>query len=140
MVSWSVPSCVRAEEVSYPGPALVRFRGREPDYENRTGARHTERHWGLRPFEGRVKVFVVNNCQNLSEEAGNSLLKIVEEPPLDTVIILIAESSRLVLPTIVSPLKIKFTNTSRGELVRILRDKGADEKLSGYLAYSSSGG
>ena len=45
---------------------------------------------------------MVNNCQNLSEEAGNSLLKIVEEPPLDTVIILIAESSRSVLPTIVS--------------------------------------
>ena len=133
------PSCARAEKLSYPDLHWLDYEA-ESQTVKIEQVRAIQSAAGLRPFEGRVKVFVVNNCQNLSEEAGNSLLKIVEEPPLDTVIILIAESSRSVLPTIVSRCrKIKFTNTSRGELVRILQDKGADEKLSGYLAYSSSG-
>ena len=133
------PSCLRAGKLSYPDLHWLDYQADSQTVKIEQ-VRAIQNAAGLRPFEGRVKVFVVNNCQNLSEEAGNSLLKIVEEPPMDTVIILIAESSRLVLPTIVSRCrKIKFSNTSRGELVRILRDKGADDKLSNYLASASSG-
>ncbi len=133
------PSCVRAEKLSYPDLHWLDY---EADSQTLKidQVRAIQNAAGLRPFEGRVKVFVVNNCQGLSEEAGNSLLKIVEEPPLDTVIILIAESLGSLLPTIVSRCrKIKFSNISRAKLAGILREKGADDKLSAYLASSACG-
>lgn len=133
------PSCLRAEKLSYPDLHWLDYEA-ESQTIKIDQVRSIQNAAGLRPFEGRVKVFVVNNCQDLSEEAGNSLLKIVEEPPLDTVIILIAESLASVLPTIVSRCrKIKFSNISRTELAGILREKGADEKLSAYLASSACG-
>ena len=56
----------------------------------------------LPPYEGKCKVFIVNDAEYLSNEASNALLKILEEPPSKVVWLLLAcEESRL-LPTVVS--------------------------------------
>lgn len=47
-----------------------------------------------------ARIAVVKDAHRLTEEAQNALLKILEEPPRDTVIILTASSDRLLLPTI----------------------------------------
>lgn len=54
------------------------------------------------PYEGRWKVYVFVNADSMQAEAGNSLLKVLEEPPPQVVIILIAESTVPMLPTVVS--------------------------------------
>lgn len=48
------------------------------------------------------KVFIINNCENLTGKAANSLLKFIEEPSQSTTGIFITTSIERVLPTIVS--------------------------------------
>lgn len=55
----------------------------------------------LKSFEGDYKVLVMWMPEELDKE-GNKLLKIIEEPPANTLFILVAENEELVLPTIVS--------------------------------------
>ncbi|HSK20072.1 MAG TPA: hypothetical protein VK912_13050 [Longimicrobiales bacterium] len=64
---------------------------------------------GSRPAMGRRKVFVVGDAEALvpqeaSPEAANALLKLLEEPPADTTIILTAADPAVLLPTIRSRL------------------------------------
>jgi DNA polymerase-3 subunit delta' len=56
---------------------------------------------------GKWKVFVLGDAERLSPqranpEAGNALLKVLEEPPANTVIVLTAAEPDLLLPTILS--------------------------------------
>ena len=51
------------------------------------------------------RVFIVEHADKLTVEAQNALLKLLEEPPADTVLILTAASKRLLLPTITSRLQ-----------------------------------
>ncbi|MBI5530318.1 MAG: AAA family ATPase [Candidatus Doudnabacteria bacterium] len=56
---------------------------------------------GLKPFAGKYKVAILNDAENLSSQSANALLKTLEEPAENTIIILISSSSRL-LSTILS--------------------------------------
>jgi DNA polymerase-3 subunit delta' len=55
----------------------------------------------LKSFESDYKVLVMWMPEYLEKE-GNKLLKLVEEPPANTIFILVAENESMVLPTIVS--------------------------------------
>jgi len=55
----------------------------------------------LKSFESEMKILLMWMPEELDKE-GNKLLKIVEEPPADTLFILVTENESLVLPTIVS--------------------------------------
>lgn len=57
---------------------------------------------GLKPVEGKKKVFIIRDAARLNDEASNKLLKTLEEPPADSHIILLAESRSQLLDTIVS--------------------------------------
>ncbi len=56
----------------------------------------------LSPLFSKNKVILVENFTNPSHQAQNSLLKILEEPPLSTLIILLSETKNNILPTILS--------------------------------------
>lgn len=55
----------------------------------------------LKSFESDYKVLVMWMPEYLDKE-GNKLLKLIEEPPANTIFILVAENESMVLPTIVS--------------------------------------
>lgn len=55
-----------------------------------------------RPFEGKSRVLIIEEAQNLKEEAGNALLKLLEEPPRYNLFIVTAIEPQTLLPTIVS--------------------------------------
>jgi DNA polymerase-3 subunit delta' len=55
----------------------------------------------LKSFESGYKILVMWMPEEMEKE-GNRLLKIIEEPPPDTLFILVAEDESLLLPTIVS--------------------------------------
>jgi DNA polymerase-3 subunit delta' len=55
---------------------------------------------GMRPYEGRTKVFIIDPAEALSPSGSNSLLKTLEEPARDTVFILLTRAPDLLLPTI----------------------------------------
>ncbi len=56
----------------------------------------------LEPYEGRVKVFIIDEANRMSQDAANALLKTLEEPPSSVHIILIAPSADSVPETIAS--------------------------------------
>lgn len=56
----------------------------------------------LKPFQGSYRVFIIDGAEHLSGEGANSLLKTLEEPAPNVVIILLTANEGLLLPTIVS--------------------------------------
>ena len=56
----------------------------------------------LPPFEGRYKVFIIDEAELLSIEAANCLLKTLEEPEEKIVFILLTANAELILPTVLS--------------------------------------
>lgn len=60
----------------------------------------------LRSFEGGSKVMIIWMAEEMNHYCSNKLLKIIEEPPGDTVFILISEAQEKLLPTIVSRTQI----------------------------------
>ena len=64
--------------------------------------REVQRQASLKPYEGSHRVFIFDGAELLSEEAANSLLKVLEEPPDQVVLVLLAADAESLLPTIVS--------------------------------------
>jgi len=56
----------------------------------------------MKPFEAKLRIVIISDAQTMSTEAGNALLKNLEEPPDKTIFILTALQVSDLLPTIVS--------------------------------------
>ena len=78
------------------------------------------RQLSLKSFESKYKVLLLWMPEYLGKE-GNKLLKLIEEPPPNTLFILVAENEALILPTILS----------RCQLVRVaaLEDEDIEQAL-----------
>lgn len=55
----------------------------------------------MKSYEGSYKILILWMPEYLEKE-GNKLLKLIEEPPPDTLLLLVAENESLILPTILS--------------------------------------
>jgi len=78
------------------------------------------------PYEGRTKVYVIADAELLSPGAANSLLKVLEEPPPDVIVILIAEATVPLPATITS--RCQFVRCSlipTAEIERVLVERHA---------------
>lgn len=74
------------------------------------------------PFEGGKRVVILEEVQSLRREAGNSLLKLLEEPPPENILVLIGSSDQL-LSTIVSRCQVIPFNPLPMELaIQVIRD------------------
>jgi DNA polymerase-3 subunit delta' len=80
---------------------------------------------GLKSFESEYKILIMWMPEMLGTE-GNKLLKLIEEPPPNTLFILVAENDALVLPTIVSRcqlIKVPPLDASAIETALVSRNK-----------------
>jgi DNA polymerase-3 subunit delta' len=96
----------------------------------------------LRPYEGRKKVFIINDAHDLTRDAQDAFLKTLEESTPDSLIILVSSKPSLLAKTIISRCRIvKFGSLRREELAEILRDTHglADPGEAHYCAYFSEG-
>lgn len=66
----------------------------------------------LKPFKGEKKAVVIIMRQGATIEAQNSMLKLLEEPPLSTLIFLVTDNYQTFLPTILSRNKLLDLNTN----------------------------
>lgn len=77
---------------------------------------------GFRPHEGRALVFVVRDADEITVQAANSLLKILEEPPRDTYFVLVTSRPSRLLDTIRSrTLPVRFGPLPDAVIADILR-------------------
>lgn len=103
--------------------------------------RQLQKDISLRPYEGKRKVFIIDNAHKLTAEASNAVLKILEEPPKGTLIILISDKPQLLFKTIISRCKaVKFFPLKRIELEGVLKKEfGFEDIRAHFLAYFSEG-
>jgi len=77
-----------------------------------------------RPFEGKLRFFIIDEAEKMTEEAANCILKVLEEPPATTRIILVTAHPGLLLPTIRSRCQaFRFSPLSTGEILRLLETR-----------------
>ena len=92
------------------------------------------------PYESYKRVVVLEDVHTMRREAANSLLKTLEEPPDDNVLVLTANSSREILATLTSRCQvIPFVALSSDQTCEILKKYEIDETDARILARLSEG-
>lgn len=85
--------------------------------------RQIEREANFRPFEGKARIFLIDDADKLNEPAANALLKVLEEPPPTSHLILITARPAMLLPTIRSRCQaIRFSSLTNEEIEQYLVD------------------
>jgi len=62
--------------------------------------RELEREANFRPFEGAARIFIIEDADYMNDSSSNALLKVLEEPPATTHLILTTTNPTALLPTI----------------------------------------
>lgn len=96
----------------------------------------------LKPFYGGRKIAILDDADYLQQEAANCLLKTLEEPPANAVLILLGTNEQRQLPTIRSRARIvrfdRLTDRQVSEL--LLRNGDAATPAEADMAASLAGG
>ncbi|MEI7817448.1 MAG: DNA polymerase III subunit delta' C-terminal domain-containing protein, partial [Desulfuromonadales bacterium] len=94
----------------------------------------------LRPYEAPRKVCIVDPAERMSVSAANSLLKTLEEPPGNALIILLTENAGMLLPTVRSRCQlIRFAPLSPEHVLSLLELGGMNLEAAAIVAPMSGG-
>ena len=95
----------------------------------------------LRPYEGRTRVFIIQDSELLTNEAANSLLKYLEEPPPNVLLALLASDEDALLPTVLSRCQLLALRPMPfASLQDVLTDSyGAPEEQAALISRLSGG-
>ena len=95
---------------------------------------------GLRPRQGRRRVFIVDPADRMNREAQNSLLKTLEEPPDHSTLFLVSSRPHLLLPTVRSRcFAVGFSVMRTDELTDLLEQRGMPRPEAAARAALSCG-
>jgi DNA polymerase-3 subunit delta' len=93
----------------------------------------------FKPMEGRKKIVIIDEAEKLNLHAANCLLKTLEEPPDDTVLILVASNGLTLLPTILSRCQsIRFAPLGT-EVIRSFLERRGSSKDTSFIAALAQG-
>jgi DNA polymerase-3 subunit delta' len=93
------PSCKKVDHALHPDVLLIEPEGQNIKVDQ---VRQFQKELAYKPYEGKRRICILTAADRMAPNMSNILLKTLEEPPLHTVIILLANNSRLMLPTILS--------------------------------------
>ncbi|MCL2186274.1 MAG: DNA polymerase III [Treponema sp.] len=87
--------------------------------------------WCMLAPNGKRKTLIIENAENMRDDARNSLLKLLEEPPSSVTIVLTAQRREAIIPTILSRLRpyrfLKRSEASEKEVIRRVFQGNVDE-------------
>jgi DNA polymerase-3 subunit delta' len=106
--------------------------------------RQIEREANYRPFEGKARVFLIEDADKFNDQSANALLKVLEEPPPTSHLILITSRPAMLLPTVRSRCQmIRFSPLTVSEIEQYLLQtetaSPAQARLRARLAHGSIG-
>jgi DNA polymerase-3 subunit delta' len=133
-------TCKRMGAMQHPDLSVVQAE-HEGEVLRIDQVRELQHSLSLAPYEARYRVALILRFEEANTSTANAMLKTLEEPPPQVIVILTAESGESLLPTIVSrcevlrlrPLSIDETSTG----LQILR--GVPAKQAELLAHISGG-
>ena len=93
------PSCRQIVGGNFPDLHMI-----EPDGQNIKieQIRDLNRTLAFKPLSGKYRVSIIRQAETMTDEAANSLLKTLEEPPQNNILILNVTEPQALFPTIVS--------------------------------------
>ena len=148
-------SCVRIAKLNYPPPSeadewLQIIWTDHPDVGLVVAPkrvlrveqmRQIEREANFRPFEGNARVFLVDEADKLNDASANALLKVLEEPPKTSHLILITARPAMLLPTILSRCQmIRFSPLTPDEIEGYIVKNNLVDKKTARLRARAAGG
>ncbi|HCX64347.1 MAG TPA: hypothetical protein DHN33_03955 [Eubacteriaceae bacterium] len=101
----SCSSCKRVEESNHPD---FREIGKDGQSIKIDDIRFFQRDIAKKPYEGDYKIYLIYNGQTMKAPAQNALLKMLEEPLNNRIIILLSTSKESLLPTILSRCQVFY--------------------------------
>lgn len=112
--------CRKIDHNNHPDLHILEAEGREIKIDQ---VRELQRQIAYHPFESRCKFALIDNADLLNQAAGNALLKTLEEPPGQAVIILLSSRPDQLLQTIRSRCQtLPFHHLPHRVLKRALAD------------------
>jgi len=103
--------------------------------------RQIEKEANFRPFEGKARVFLIDEADKLNDASANALLKVLEEPPKTSHLILITARPAMLLPTILSRCQmIRFSPLTPAEVETHLLKNNLVDTTTARLRARAAGG
>lgn len=134
----SCPSCQRVSENAHPD---VRNVAPDGQFIKIDQMRSLSREVFFKPFEGRRRVFIIDEAEKFRDESANSILKTLEEPPDTSILILITSRPNDLLPTIRSRCQIyRFAPLPAEDIERLLQGRTSCSPEERRLLAQISGG
>lgn len=127
-------SCVKAELGNHPDIMLFQP---QQNVIRIDAMRRLSREAHFRPFEGSRRFFIVDQAEKMTEEAANSILKTLEEPPATTCVVLISAFPRRLLATVRSRCQtFSFQPLRRDEIIGYLKNRDGMDQLRFRAAFA----
>lgn len=95
----------------------------------------------MKPYEAGKKIFIISDAECMNEESQNAILKILEEPRENQILILTTSRISGILATVISRCKtVKFNLLSQGEIQKFLIEvRGFEESEAILFSHMSLG-
>ena len=133
------PSCLKIERGTHPDVRTIEGEGAGGSIKI-DQVRTLQREAVLSPYEGRTRVYVLRRMDLATLEAANSLLKTLEEPPENVVLILTAVQAELLPSTVISRCqRLDLRPAPRQVVETALHDRGVPAPKAQLLARLSGG-
>jgi len=131
-------SCIKANANSHPDIHILKL---DENSIKRKDIDELQDSIYIKPYESKKKIYIINDSHKMTVQAANTFLKTLEEPPEDTIIIMITINKDLLLDTIASRCQIiNFEMLGHKEVEKILvEDYNINEEKSKLLAAYSKG-
>lgn len=107
----------------------------------RQESRNIIRALSLKSFEGKYKVMIIWQPELMNANAANGILKILEEPPENTIFLLVSNDSNKLLTTILSRAQqLRIPQFADEDIKKVLLEKGSlSETEINQIAYRANG-
>lgn len=95
----------------------------------------------LKSYEGGYKVLIIWMAEKMNISAANKLLKLIEEPPKNTLLLLISENEEQIINTILSRCQILHFKTLSEHSIKeaLMTNEHIDENLAHKIALRANG-
>ena len=133
-------ACARIQNGNHPDVRLVEILEDKKEISIKQ-VRDIEKDLNFRSFSGKRKIAIIDPATSMNLSAQNALLKTLEEPPQESLLILIAANAGGLLPTLRSRcLRLPFGPLARDAVAEFLiTNKGIEKEEARFLAAVSMG-
>ena len=134
------PSCRKTSSAAHPDLSIIATAPHEKEIKIEH-IRELQKQLYLKPLEGNKKIFIINDAHKLNESSANCFLKSFEEPPRDSIIILITHNLSKILATIQSRAVIVHFRPIDDEIIKetLATDMKLGSRDASFIAAVSAG-